>query len=114
MAECVFCKIVAGELPADTVYEDDVVVAFRDINARAPTHILIIPRRHVASLNNVALEDEALVGHIVRVAAQLAAKEGVAGDGYRVVANCGPNAGQSVDHVHFHLLGGRAMGWPPG
>ncbi len=114
MAECVFCRIVAGELPADKVHEDGVVVAFRDINARAPTHILIVPRRHVSSLNNLSRDDEAGVGHIVRVAAELAKKEGIARDGYRVVANCGPNAGQSVDHVHFHLLGGRAMGWPPG
>ena len=114
MDDCIFCKIAAGQVPATKVHEDDIVVAFRDINARAPTHILLIPRKHVASLNNLATEDDAAIGHLVRVAAQLAAQEGIAGSGYRLVANCGSHGGQSVDHVHFHLLGGRAMSWPPG
>ncbi len=114
MAECVFCKIAAGELPATKVHEDEVVVAFRDINARAPTHILIIPRRHVVSLNALTPEDDASVGHLVRVAARIAQQEHIADTGYRLVANCGSDGGQSVDHVHFHLLGGRAMAWPPG
>jgi histidine triad (HIT) family protein len=114
MAECAFCKIASGELPATKVHDDDVVVAFRDINARAPTHILIIPRKHVASLNNLSREDDAAMGHLVRVATQIAQQEGIADTGYRLVANCGNDGGQSVDHVHFHLLGGRAMTWPPG
>ena len=114
MDDCIFCRIAAGEASATKVHEDDIVVAFRDINARAPTHILIVPRKHVASLNDLVKEDDATIGHLVRVAAQLAAQEGIAGSGYRVVANCGSHGGQSVDHVHFHLLGGRAMSWPPG
>lgn len=114
MAECVFCRIASGELEAAIVYQDDRVVAFRDINQRAPVHVLIIPRKHVSSLNEVAEEDEAAVGHIVRIAAEIASEEGVAESGYRLVTNCGPAAGQSVDHVHFHLLGGRSLGWPPG
>jgi len=114
MAECLFCRIASGELKAAIVYQDDSVVAFRDINPRAPVHILIIPRKHVSSLNETSEEEEATVGHIVRIAAGLAAEEGVAESGYRLVANCGAAAGQSVEHVHFHLLGGRSLGWPPG
>lgn len=114
MADCLFCKIVSGETKADVVHEDDSVVAFRDINPQAPTHLLVIPRKHVASLNDLTGEDERLVGHIARVAAQLARKENIGESGYRLVANCGRGAGQSVDHIHFHLLGGRALGWPPG
>jgi len=114
MATCIFCRIAAGEVPADVVYQDDSVVAFRDITPRAPTHLLVIPRKHIPSLCDIGPLDEALVGHIVQVAAQLAGSEGIAESGFRVVANCGPQAGQSVDHVHFHLLGGRVLGWPPG
>ena len=114
MAECVFCKIAQGEMPATIVHEDEHVVAFRDLHPKAPTHIVLIPRRHVASLNDLGEEDDAVVGHLVRVAAKLAGDEEIAGRGYRLVANCGRDAGQSVDHVHFHLLGGRALGWPPG
>jgi len=114
MAECVFCKIARGEIPATIVHEDEHVVAFRDLHPKAPTHIVLIPRRHVASLNDLGEEDDAVVGHLVRVAAKLAGDEEIAGRGYRLVANCGRDAGQSVDHVHFHLLGGRALGWPPG
>ena len=113
-AECIFCRIASGELSAAIVYEDELVVAFRDVNPQAPTHVLVIPREHVASLNEVPEESEGIVGHIVRVAAQIAEAEGCAGPGYRLVANCGREAGQSVDHMHFHLLGGRALGWPPG
>lgn len=114
MAECVFCKIAQGEMPATIVHEDEHVVAFRDLHPKAPTHILLIPRKHVASLNDLGEEHDAVVGHLVRVAAKLAGDEEIAGRGYRLVANCGRDAGQSVDHVHFHLLGGRALGWPPG
>jgi len=114
MATCIFCRIAAGEVPANVVYQDDLVVAFRDINPRAPTHLLVVPRKHIPSLCDLDPMDEALVGHIVQVAAQLAGTEGIGESGFRVVANCGPQAGQSVDHVHFHLLGGRPLGWPPG
>lgn len=114
MAECVFCKIAQGEIPATIVHEDEHVVAFRDLHPKAPTHILLIPRKHVASLNDLEEEHDAVVGHLVRVAAKLAGEEEIAGRGYRLVANCGREGGQSVDHVHFHLLGGRALGWPPG
>jgi histidine triad (HIT) family protein len=114
MAECVFCKIAQGEIPATIVHEDEHVVAFRDIDPKAPTHIVLIPRKHVASLNDLEEEHDAVVGHLVRVAAKLAGEEEIAGRGYRLVANCGREGGQSVDHVHLHLLGGRALGWPPG
>jgi histidine triad (HIT) family protein len=111
---CPFCRIAAGELPATIVYQDDSVVAFRDIAPRAPTHILVVPRRHVPSLLDLAESDGALLGRIFATAADIARSEGIAERGFRVVANCGPWAGQSVGHLHFHLLGGRTMSWPPG
>ena len=114
MAECIFCRIAAGGIPAAIVYQDDMVVAFRDINPKAPVHILAIPRKHIPSLSSLSPEDDALVGRLVRIAAQLADEDSAAERGFRVVANCGPEAGQSVDHVHFHLLAGRPLGWPPG
>ena len=114
MTECLFCRIASGEVAAQIVYEDDMVVAFRDINPRAPMHLLIVPRRHVASLADLGPTDEELVGHAVRVSAQLAGADEAAERGFRLVANCGPEAGQSVDHLHFHLLAGRPLGWPPG
>lgn len=114
MTECIFCRIAAGEIPADLVYEDEAVVAFRDLNPQAPTHILIIPRRHIATTNDLTPEDAELVGKLVLVAKQVAAKEGIAEDGYRLVLNCNAGAGQTVFHIHLHLLGGRALGWPPG
>ncbi len=114
MPDCLFCKIAAGDIPAKRVYEDDDTVAFRDINPQAPTHILVIPRKHLTSLSHLSEAEDALVGRLIRIAAQLARQEGIAGRGYRLVANCGDDAGQSVEHVHFHLLGGRAMSWPPG
>ncbi|UCC67243.1 MAG: histidine triad nucleotide-binding protein [Armatimonadota bacterium] len=113
-AECIFCRIASGEIPATIVYQDELVVAFRDVNPQAPTHVLVIPREHVPSLNAVSEQDKDSIGHIVRVSAQIAEAEGCADTGYRLVANCGPEAGQSVDHVHFHLLAGRRLGWPPG
>jgi histidine triad (HIT) family protein len=112
-ADCIFCKIAAGEIPSDKVYEDGDLVAFRDLNPQAPVHVLIIPRKHLASLNEASDEDRALLGRVLLAARALAEKLDVA-SGYRVVNNCGAPAGQSVFHVHFHLLGGRPMGWPPG
>jgi histidine triad (HIT) family protein len=112
--DCLFCKIVEGGLPADIVYENDSLVAFRDIDPKAPTHILLIPRRHVATMNDLQAGDESLVGDLFLTAARLAADEGLADDGYRVVMNCNAAAGQSVFHIHLHLMGGRTMTWPPG
>jgi histidine triad (HIT) family protein len=112
--DCLFCKIAAGEMDADIVFQDDEVVAFRDINPQAPTHILIVPRRHIPTLNDLAEEDAPLIGRLSLVARDLAASEGIAEDGYRVVMNCMEGAGQSVWHIHLHLLGGRSLGWPPG
>ena len=112
--DCLFCKIVDGDLPADIVYENDMLVAFRDINAKAPTHILLIPRRHIATMNDLQNGDESLAGELFLTAAKIAADEGLADDGYRVVMNCNEAAGQSVFHIHLHLMGGRPMGWPPG
>jgi histidine triad (HIT) family protein len=112
--DCLFCKIVDGGLPADIVYENDSLVAFRDIDPKAPTHILLIPRRHVATMNDLQAGDESLVGDLFLTAARLAADEGLADDGYRVVMNCNAAAGQSVFHIHLHLMGGRTMTWPPG
>jgi histidine triad (HIT) family protein len=111
---CIFCKIVAGEIPAAKVYEDERAVAFRDINPQAPTHALVIPRAHVASLNEAGEADEALLGHLLVVAARVAREAGHAEGGYRTVINTGPDAGQTVFHVHVHVLGGRALTWPPG
>ena len=102
--DCLFCKILEGDIPADLVYESDTAVAFRDINPQAPTHVLIIPRRHIATINDLADGDEETVGELYRVAAQIAADEGIADDGYRVVMNCNAAAGQTVFHLHFHIL----------
>ncbi len=114
MSDCIFCKIAAGEIPAEKVYEDDQVVGFRDLNPQAPVHLLLIPRRHIATLNDLSEADEALVGHLCRVAAKVAADEGLAERGYRTVMNCNAEGGQTVFHIHLHLLGGRQMTWPPG
>ncbi len=110
---CLFCDIVSGRSPASIIYQDDKVTAFRDIRPRAPTHILIIPNQHIESLSDITGETEGLVGHVLKITRDLAATLPVQG-GYRVVANVGPDSGQSVFHLHFHLLGGRKMGWPPG
>jgi histidine triad (HIT) family protein len=112
--DCLFCRIIAGEISARTVYQDDLVVAFEDINPQAPHHTLICPRKHLATLNDVTESDERLMGHAVRVSADLARRLGDADQGYRLVANCQQGAGQSVFHIHFHLLGGRPLTWPPG
>ena len=114
MADCLFCKIIAGEIPADIVYEDDSSVAFRDIQPQAPVHILVVPRRHIAGLLEVSEDNERLMGRIFRAAARVAAQEGIAETGFRSVVNHGPDAQQSVNHLHVHVLGGRQMSWPPG
>lgn len=111
---CLFCKIASKEIPARVVHEDDDVVAFADIHPAAPTHLLVIPRRHVASLADTSPADQALLGKIVATAARLAREAGLAETGYRTVMNTGPDAGQSVFHLHLHVLGGRPMAWPPG
>lgn len=114
MADCLFCKIVAGQIPGNLVFQNDHVVAFRDITPRAPTHVLIVPRRHIDTLNDLTPEDDALVGEVVRAASTIARTEGLAERGYRTVFNCNAEAGQTVFHIHLHLLGGRRFGWPPG
>ena len=114
MTDCLFCKILGGEIPAEIVSESEDCVAFRDVNPKAPTHVLVIPRRHIATTNDLEPEDEALVGRCVLMATEIAKSEGFDGDGYRLVWNCGEGAGQTVFHIHLHLLGGRAFGWPPG
>ncbi|MAC46044.1 MAG: histidine triad nucleotide-binding protein [Oceanospirillum sp.] len=112
--DCLFCKIIAREIPADIVFEDDDVLAFRDIDPKAPEHILIIPKRHIATLNDLQEEDCALVGHLQFTAQKIAKELGMAEEGYRVVMNCNEAGGQTVYHIHMHLLGGRSMTWPPG
>lgn len=111
---CLFCRIVSGEIPASKVYEDDDVVAFGDINPQAPLHVLVVPRRHIATLNDVSESDQALVGQLVRRAAAIAVERGYGERGYRTVFNCNADAGQTVFHIHLHLLAGRTLGWPPG
>lgn len=112
MTDCLFCKMVAGEITPDVVYENEHVLAFRDINSQAPVHILIIPKIHVATLND--LDDSVLAGQLLQTAAKLAKQEGLAEEGYRTVLNCNKKGGQEVFHLHMHLLGGRQMTWPPG
>ncbi len=107
--DCLFCKIINGEIPSKKVYEDDTVYAFYDISPMAPVHVLIIPKLHIASVNEVTEENSAVIAHIYEVAAKLAKELGIAEDGYRVVSNCGANAGQTVFHLHFHLLGGAKL-----
>ena len=114
MADCLFCKIANGEIPAGIVHQDERLVAFTDINPKAPTHILIIPRKHIATLNDLSVEDDGLVGEMVRRAGLIAKDLGHAEDGYRTLLNCNADAGQSVFHIHLHLLAGRTMTWPPG
>ena len=111
---CIFCRIVAGEIPADIVYTDEHTVAFRDVNPQAPTHLLVIPREHIESLNDAGRSDEQLLGHLLRVAARVANEAGHSESGYRTVINTGADGGQSVFHLHVHVLGGRPLTWPPG
>lgn len=114
MTDCLFCAIAAGEIPADIVHSDDDVVVFRDINPQAPTHVLVVPRTHYANAGDVAAADPALAGTLLATAARVARAEGLADDGYRIVLNTGAGAGQTVFHVHAHVLGGRDLQWPPG
>ena len=114
MADCLFCKIVRREIPATLVYEDERVAAFNDINPQAPTHVLVVPKRHIATLNELSTEDDQLVGELVRRASAIAAERGLAAGGYRTVFNTNRDAGQTIFHIHLHLLGGRSLGWPPG
>jgi histidine triad (HIT) family protein len=112
--DCLFCRILSGDIPAEIIHESDTAIAFRDINPQAPTHVLIIPRRHIATINDLEPGDESVIGSLYLAAKQIAAEEGLADDGYRVVMNCNEGAGQSVFHLHLHLLGGRRLDWPPG
>ena len=114
MSDCLFCKIVAGEIPSAKVFEDDTLLAFEDINPAAPTHILIIPKIHLDSIARIGEEHKNLIGEIHLAAARIASERGLTEGGYRIVNNCGADGGQTVPHLHFHLLGGRAMTWPPG
>jgi histidine triad (HIT) family protein len=114
MSDCLFCKISEGTIPSDRVYESETLLAINDVNPQAPTHILIIPRNHQATLLEVEEKDHALMGSVISVANKLAKERGLDKSGYRLVVNCGTGAGQSVYHIHYHLLGGRALKWPPG
>ena len=112
--ECLFCRIVAGEIPAAKVHEDELIVAIRDLHPQAPVHLLLIPREHIASALDLTDDDAPLAGRLMAAAARLARSEGIADGGYRLVVNAGPDGGQTVGHLHVHLLGGRSMQWPPG
>jgi len=114
MTEDLFIKIIEREIPAEIVYEDDDVLAFNDINPHAPLHVLVIPKRHIRTLNDVSDQDEKLLGKLLNVARKIAMDKGVAEEGFRVVMNCNEGAGQTVFHIHLHLLGGRPFSWPPG
>ncbi len=114
MGECIFCKIAAGEIPAVKIYEDDSVLAFKDIDAQAPVHFLLIPKKHIGSILKLTKEDSSLVVHLMEVIKKVAEENGLNQDGFRIVVNTGENGGQTVPHLHFHILGGREMAWPPG
>jgi len=114
MSDCLFCKMISGDIQADTVYEDEQVFAFRDINPQAPTHVLIVPKIHISTLNDLSNEDAETIGRLFLVAKTIAQKEGIDEAGYRTVINCNAAAGQTVFHIHLHVLGGRSMAWPPG
>lgn len=113
MSDCIFCKIAAGEIPSTKVYEDDLILAFNDIEPQAPVHILIIPKEHITSAADITPTNSSIVAHIFETAAKIAKEKGL-DDGFRIVTNCGDSAGQSVKHLHFHLMGGREFGWPAG
>jgi histidine triad (HIT) family protein len=114
VADCLFCKIAAGEIPATLVHQDEHLIAFKDINPQAPMHVLVVPRRHIATINDLTPADDALVGEMIRRAAALAKEHGHGDRGYRTVFNCNAEAGQTVFHIHLHVLGGRPLHWPPG
>jgi histidine triad (HIT) family protein len=113
-ADCLFCKIIEGKIPARLAHQDELCIGFADINPQAPTHLLFVPRRHIATLNDATVEDRELLGHLSYAAAKVAHSSGFAEAGYRVVMNCNADAGQTVFHIHLHLLGGRTFNWPPG
>ncbi len=114
MSDCLFCRVAAGTIPSKIVYQDDDVVAFEDVNPQAPVHVLVIPRTHIVSVGDAAAADDALMGRLVRAGVRVAREKGLEKSGYRIVTNTGPDAGQSVFHLHLHVLGGRQMRWPPG
>ena len=114
MTDCLFCKIAAKQIPAKIVFEDEQVIAFRDVNPQAPVHLLIIPKQHISTVNDVQQEHKSLIGHMVLSAQKLAQAEGIAESGYRLVMNCNDDGGQTVFHIHLHLQGGRSLHWPPG
>ncbi len=114
MEDCIFCKIISKDIPATLVYQDELITAFEDINPKAPIHILIIPKKHFASLNEIPEDQKDLIGHLLLKAREIAREKGLADKGYRLVLNTGRDSGQDVQHIHFHLLGGRQMSWPPG
>jgi histidine triad (HIT) family protein len=114
MSDCIFCKIIDGKIPCDKVYESDTVLAFRDINPQAPVHVLLVPKPHVATLNDLTSSDQGVMDGLYRAAVQVARELEVAESGYRTLVNCNDEGGQDVFHLHMHLLGGRRMGWPPG
>jgi histidine triad (HIT) family protein len=111
---CIFCRIIASEIESTKVYEDELTYAFRDVNPQAPSHILLLPKEHIESLNDIGRNDEGLLGHLLRLAPKIANQEGIAESGFRTVINTGENSGQSVWHLHIHVMGGRPMAWPPG
>ena len=111
---CLFCKIIAGEIPASKVYEDERMIAIKDINPQAPMHVLVVPKKHVATLNDLTAAEDGLVGAMIRTGAAIAKNHGYDGPGFRTVFNCNAQAGQTVFHIHLHVLGGRSLGWPPG
>jgi len=112
--DCLFCKIINGDIPSEKVYEDEFVYAFNDISPTAPVHVLIVPKKHISTINDIEEDDCALIGRIYMAAKKIAAEKGIAEDGYRVVTNCNKMAGQTVFHIHYHLIGGRELGWPAG
>jgi histidine triad (HIT) family protein len=114
MTNCIFCKIISGDISGDIIYQDDDVLAFRDLNPQAPTHFLLIPKKHIATINDLQTEDAALMGKLYLAAKRIAKDQGIEESGYRTVMNCNADGGQSVYHIHLHVLGGRNMSWPPG
>ena len=114
MSDCIFCKIIDGEIPSKVIYESDDVLAFKDLNAQAPLHVLIIPKKHIATINDLNTDNADVIGKLYLAAKKIAADAGYSDDGYRVVMNCGEAAGQTVFHIHLHLLAGRSLSWPPG
>lgn len=114
MTDCIFCKIISGEIPSQKLHQDELATAFRDLHPVAPTHVLIVPNKHIASVNDVKPEDETTLGHLYVVAKQIAAQEGITNKGYRIIINTGPHAGQEIHHIHLHLIGGQRLRFPMG